>query len=467
MADRLASLEQQLQSAPTSDAAAVADAGPNVRAEPEPESARGGVAAVGRRGGRGRRRRDCFGQIILRLSDDKGKQIGEMKLPANVKGVGVEQPGGKEVKVGGPGERKGPLPANPAEDILPGIVPVRRSCPEWDAGRWSRPAHGGSTKSVAWSPDGKWIAPGGSTDGLVRIFDAKTLQPVRVLLGDSSTVTSVAWRRDSQWLACGGRPDGAAVADGRHAGAGPERACWPGLASGLEPRWRAVGIGAGPDTTRPRALARRWHGGPPAAGHAHGVRCVAWRHDGKGLASGERAVFLWQGSNAVRLWQADGTAGPVLKGHTHIVQSLSWSPDDKPSRPEARMAPSGCGPRMARPRELLEGNKSVRCCLEPGRQIPRGRRLFFGGKLWTATAKGGLALPTRGGVVVARSPGARTVANSPAGSGTAGNIRCWRVEGSPNGEVACNRRADVPGDPASAAVTGSPDGGHALRLLAA
>jgi len=57
-------------------------------------------------------------------------------------------------------------------------------------------------------------------------------------------------------------------------------------------------------------------------GHTSCVTCVAWSPDSQRLASSGH-------DGTVRLWDADGSPGAVLQGHSDSVPSVSWSPDGR------------------------------------------------------------------------------------------------------------------------------------------
>src|SRR5262245_33016273 len=60
--------------------------------------------------------------------------------------------------------------------------------------------------SVAFSPDGRWLASG-SADNAVKLWDASSGKLVRSLEGHRDSVRSVAFSPDGRWLASGSNDD--------------------------------------------------------------------------------------------------------------------------------------------------------------------------------------------------------------------------------------------------------------------
>lgn len=60
--------------------------------------------------------------------------------------------------------------------------------------------------------------------------------------------------------------------------------------------------------------------GPALVGHGSGIPSIAWRKDGRQLATAGH-------DNTVRIWEVDGRPGPVLGNQRAWVESVAWSPD--------------------------------------------------------------------------------------------------------------------------------------------
>ena len=190
--------------------------------------------------------------------------------------------------------------------------------------------HNGNVRAVGWSPDGKWIASGGD-DATVRIWEA-TGVPAHVLEGHLAPVRDVAWHPQSQSLAT-------AALDGTirmwgvdgHAGLVIEGHEAPVTAVAWSPDGKL--LASGDENRTVRFWSPDGTPGPILEGHHGAISRVRWSPDGKWLASSCQGVVLNEPGlepiATTRLWRADGTPGPILRGHTRAIRGLAWSPDSR------------------------------------------------------------------------------------------------------------------------------------------
>jgi WD40 repeat protein/serine/threonine protein kinase len=188
--------------------------------------------------------------------------------------------------------------------------------------------HAEPVSSVAFSPDGNWLASG-SWDGMVKVHVAATGQEVFTFPGDGNRIYSVAFSSDGRHLAAGNADGTAKIWD-----------------------------------TRTRQLTRT------LKGHTDAISGVVFSSDGTRLATGG-----WD--NTIKVWQA-ATGQELLsfQAHGHGVASLAYSPD-------ARLLASGGGDGSVRVWDANTGREqnSVRVSTKPVSSVafsPDGTRLAAG-----------------------------------------------------------------------------------------
>ncbi|HLW78448.1 MAG TPA: c-type cytochrome domain-containing protein [Terriglobia bacterium] len=201
--------------------------------------------------------------------------------------------------------------------------------------------------SIAYSPDGKWLAVGGYKE--VRLLDAATGKLAAALGGHADLVRSVAFSPDGKWLVTGG---------------------------GLPARSGEIKIWDVESHQLIRTI----------AGHKDCIYSVAVSHDGKLIASGsyDKLVKLWDPSTGAEI--------RTLKDHIDAVFAVAFSPDGK------RLA-SGAQDRTVKIWDIATGQRlfTLSDALDGVTSItyrPSGKQIAAAGydkqiHVWDITDKGG------------------------------------------------------------------------------
>jgi eukaryotic-like serine/threonine-protein kinase len=163
--------------------------------------------------------------------------------------------------------------------------------------------HSGLVWSVAWSPNGKYIASA-SADKTVQVWGANNGTHHYTYTGHTDTVYGLAWAPDSQRIASSSY-------------------------DGTVQVWNAL------NGYYPFSYTE----------HTSWVWPVAWSHDGNYIASAG-------GDRTVRVWKAtDGQSMYTYRGHSGFIYGLAWAPD-------SRRIVSVSGDRTAQEWNAFDGSNS-------------------------------------------------------------------------------------------------------------
>ncbi len=184
--------------------------------------------------------------------------------------------------------------------------------------------HFGSVRTIAWSPNGAYIATSGGWTSTVDIWDASTGSRVLTYSGHTSFVHQVAWSPDGIYLASGSDDKTVQI---WNASTGVQVRTYDGHSEGVvavtwspDGTYIASGSSDGTvhawDTSTGRQI---WHHG---AHPDHGRLSLKWSPNGTCIALSREL------NSTVELW--DGSTGKLIltySGHSSFIKAIAWSPD--------------------------------------------------------------------------------------------------------------------------------------------
>ena len=154
--------------------------------------------------------------------------------------------------------------------------------------------HTDAVNTVAWSPNGTYIASG-SADNTVRVWEVATGKQLYVYRGHNASVNSIVWSPDSTQIASGSTDKTVQIVD-------------------------AI----------PEIIAYTYRG------HTDTVSSVSWSPDGKYIASGsfDKTVQVWNAVTGAVLYTYNGynvkaAVNPAKGVLPDLIFAVAWSPNGK------------------------------------------------------------------------------------------------------------------------------------------
>jgi serine/threonine protein kinase/Tol biopolymer transport system component len=187
--------------------------------------------------------------------------------------------------------------------------------------------HASAIQAVAWSPDGRYIASGGSPN-TVCVWDASTNDTVTVYQGHSDEVRVVAWSPNSQLIASASIDHTVRIWDANTKDVIFTNRRSSGVTHALtwSPDGRYIAFGNSDHTIQVWDIAakRKLF---TYRGHSGSVRAVAWSPDGKRIASAgnDHTVQVWDAVYQQSIAQKQSAF--TYRYHSGSVWTVAWSPD--------------------------------------------------------------------------------------------------------------------------------------------
>jgi len=207
---------------------------------------------------------------------------------------------------------------------------------EWEDEEWEEggadhsfctlKGHSKCVNSVAFSPDGKFVASG-SDDKTIKLWEISTKKVIKTLKGHKSEVTAVAFSPDGKYIVSGDNKEDSAlklweVSSGREVRSLEGQLAVYSLTFSPDGK-HVISGGLSHDETIKLWDVSTGRVTRVFSGHRDWVRTVAFSPDGKYVVSGSD-------DNILKLWDvSSGREVRMFRGHDSRISAVAFSPDGK------------------------------------------------------------------------------------------------------------------------------------------